>query len=297
MLLVHAHPDDETITNGATMAKYAAEGAHVTLVTCTRGEEGEILIPELAHLASSAEDGLGDHRETEQADAMAAIGVRDHRFLGHAGKYRDTGMVYTESGSAGVPPEVRPDTFWRADLLGAATDLVPVIREIRPQVLVTYDEFGGYGHPDHVQAHRVAMYGAALAAAPSFRPDIGPAWAIAKIYWSSMPRSVVERGIEQARKADIDFITPEMVEAVPYFADDALITTRVDAMEYLDAKRAALAAHATQVTLDGPFYALSNLVGREVLGVEYYRLVHGSIGDRDPQTRWESDLFAGVEAT
>ena len=148
LLLVHAHPDDETIGTGATMARYAAEGAHVTLVTCTLGEEGEILLPEVSHLASDRDDQLGQHRQDELAAAMGELGVVDWRLLGGPGAFRDSGMV-------GTPANSRPDCFWRTDLLVAATHLVEVIREVRPQVMATYDDFGGYGHPDHIQAHRV----------------------------------------------------------------------------------------------------------------------------------------------
>ena len=131
VLLVHAHPDDETINNGATMAMYAALGASVTLVTCTRGEEGEVLIPELSHLAASATDSLGQHRITELALAMKELGVTDHRFLGEGVKlYRDSGMMGTE-------PNNRPDVFWQADLDEAADLLVRVIDEVKPHVLIT----------------------------------------------------------------------------------------------------------------------------------------------------------------
>src|SRR5207344_2373769 len=186
LLLVHAHPDDESIGTGATMAKYAAEGAQVTLVTCTLGEEGEVLVPTLEHLAADKEDLLGRHRINELADAMGILGVKDHRFLGGAGHYRDTGMATDEAGNAIPPPDIRPDTFWAANLTEAATLLVEVIRDVRPHVLLTYDEHGGYGHPDHIQAHRVAMYGSVLAAVPSYRTDLGEAWDIPKIYWTAM---------------------------------------------------------------------------------------------------------------
>ena len=173
LLLVHAHPDDETINNGATMAKYVSEGVRVTLVTCTRGEEGEVLIPELADLASSKNDQLGKHREVELADAMAALGVKDFRFLGAPErKWRDSGMMGTEANN-------RSDVFWQAGLDDAASYLVKIIREVKPQVLVTYDEFGGYGHPDHIQAHRVAMRAAELASDSNF--GIGEPWEISKI--------------------------------------------------------------------------------------------------------------------
>src|SRR4051812_24702154 len=149
LLLVHAHPDDETIGTGATMAKYAAENALVTLVTCTLGEEGEILVPDLVHLAADKDDGLGRHRIGELAAAMEALGVRDHRFLGGPGRWRDSGMM-------GTPANDRPEAFWQADLDEATRELVAIVREIRPQVVITYDENGGYGHPDHIQANRVA---------------------------------------------------------------------------------------------------------------------------------------------
>src|SRR5919107_5399168 len=189
LLLVHAHPDDESIGQGATMARYAAEGVGVTLVTCTGGEMGEILVPELEHLAADREDGLGEHRRGELADAMAVLGVTDHRFLGGFGTYRDSGMKWHEDGHAVAADDVHENAFWNADLTEAATHLVSVIREVRPQALVTYDEFGGYGHPDHIQAHRVAMYGAQLAAVPSYRKDLGAPWDIAKIYWGAMSES------------------------------------------------------------------------------------------------------------
>src|SRR4051794_34675362 len=183
LMLVHAHPDDETIGQGATMASYVARGTQVTLVTCTLGEEGEVLVPELAHLASDRDDTLGQHRITELANAMKELGVTDHRFLGGPGRYRDSGMVWREEGHAAVGEDVKEGTFWRADLLEASSLLVELIREVRPQVLVTYDEFGNYGHPDHIQAHRVATYATSLAAVPSFRPQLGEPWEIAKVYW------------------------------------------------------------------------------------------------------------------
>src|ERR1051325_9654784 len=138
LLLVHAHPDDESINNGATMARYAADGAHVTLVTCTLGEEGEVIPDELAHLAPDRENRLGPHRIGELAAAMKELGVTDHRFLGGPGRYHSSGM-------RGVEQNEREGAFWSADLDEAAADLVVVIREIRPQVLITYDPDGGYG--------------------------------------------------------------------------------------------------------------------------------------------------------
>ena len=158
LLLVHAHPDDESISTGATMAHYAALGDQVTLVTCTLGEEGEILVPEFAQLEAAQADQLGGLRIGELDDAMRALGVADVRFLGGAGRYRDSGMM-------GLPTNDDPRSFWSADLDEAAAYLVEVMRETRPQVMITYDANGFYGHPDHIQAHRVAMRAAELASA------------------------------------------------------------------------------------------------------------------------------------
>jgi|TARA_B100001094_G_scaffold332383_1_gene404203 N-acetyl-1-D-myo-inositol-2-amino-2-deoxy-alpha-D-glucopyranoside deacetylase len=287
LLLVHAHPDDETIGTGAVMAKYVTEGVQVTLVTCTLGEEGEVLVPALQHLAADQDDALGEHRIGELADATAILGVSDHRFLGGAGKYRDSGMM-------GVPSNDRDDCFWRADLLAAACDLVQVIRDVRPQVVVTYDDFGGYGHPDHIQAHRVTHYAVALAESPSFRPDLGAAWSASKVYWTAFPRSVIREGIMTLREVDSDNEFAAMdPDDLPFACDDELITTAVDATEFLDTKMSALAAHKTQVSVDGGFFALSNNLGSQAMGTEYFRLVRGTLVPATREGR-ETDLFAGI---
>lgn len=297
LLLVHAHPDDESIGQGATMAKYAAEGRGVTLVTCTAGEMGEILVPELEHLAADKEDRLGEHRRGELDAAMQALGVTDHRFLGGFGTYRDSGMKWHEDGHAIAADDIHDNAFWNADLTEAATHLVEIIREVRPQVLVTYDEFGGYGHPDHIQAHRVAMYGAQLAAAPSYRRDLGEAWEISKIYWGAISESRIREGLRRIR-ASGDTTTFEGMDPEgdlpPMFRPDEDISCEVDASEQVERKLDALRAHATQITTDGPFFALSNNQGAEAFGREQYRLVKGTPGDLDPGTGWESDLFAGI---
>jgi N-acetyl-1-D-myo-inositol-2-amino-2-deoxy-alpha-D-glucopyranoside deacetylase len=287
LLLVHAHPDDECIGTGATMAKYVADGAQVTLVTCTLGEEGEVLLPELSHLASDRDDALGEHRQGELAAAMAELGVTDWRLLGGPGRFRDSGMV-------GTPPNDRPDCFWRTDLLVSATELAAVIREVRPQVVVTYDDFGGYGHPDHIQAHRVTHYAVALAESGSFRPDLGPAWSVSKFYWTAFPRSVIRAGIDALRAQGVDDeFTAMDPDNVPFACDDALITTQIDAQDYLSAKMAALRAHGTQVSVDGGFFALADNVGSQAFGTEYFRLARGT-AVTDGESGRESDLFAGI---
>ena len=279
LLLVHAHPDDETINNGATMAKYVAEGAHVTLITCTRGEEGEILVEDLAHRASHLEDSLGDHREIELANAMKALGVTDHRFLGAPDKkWRDSGMM-------GTAPNERPDVFWQANFDEAVNELVKVILEVKPQVLVTYDEFGGYGHPDHIQAHRIAMRAAEVAA---------PKWNIEKIYWNVMPKSEIQKGIDKMKEVGSSFFGVENVEDFPFAKDDSFVTARIDGMKYVNQKMEALRAHPTQISVDGPFFALSNLMGSEVMGYEFYTLVKGEKSEPFDELGRETDLFNGI---
>ncbi|MFF3020569.1 N-acetyl-1-D-myo-inositol-2-amino-2-deoxy-alpha-D-glucopyranoside deacetylase [Streptomyces sp. NPDC057939] len=292
LLLVHAHPDDESINNGVTMAKYAAEGAHVALVTCTLGEEGEVIPPGLAHLTADREDALGPFRVGELAAAMKELGVADHRFLGGPGRFRDSGMM-------GAPQNVRPGAFWSADLDEAAGYLVEVIRELRPQVLVTYDPDGGYGHPDHIQAHRVATRAAELAAAADHRPELGAPHAIAKVYWNRVPRSVVDEGF--ARLAEARDATPfpglATPKDVPGVVADERITAEIgdDAgQDFAAAKAAAMRAHVTQVAVDGPFFALSNDLAQPLFTREYYELATGEPGA--PAGVRERDLFAGVDA-
>jgi N-acetyl-1-D-myo-inositol-2-amino-2-deoxy-alpha-D-glucopyranoside deacetylase len=302
MLLVHAHPDDESLANGATMAKYAAEGAHLTLLTCTRGEEGLVLVGDLEHLASSRDDRLGEHRERELAAAMAELGVRDHRFLDTVRlpsderrppvRYRDSGMAWDAEHSAVPVPDARPDAFARADLDEAAARVAAVLREVRPHVLVTYEPGGGYGHPDHVQAHRVAMRGAQLAAGHHLSTD---AWRVPKVYWTVVPDSLVRARLrELADRGEAppgwrpDGPLPSLV--VP----DDLVTTVVHAEAYLDRKTAAVRAHATQVIVDGDMVTVGDGVRQPLVGVEFYRLVQGiTAGPRDPHGR-ELDLFAGL---
>ncbi len=281
LLLVHAHPDDETINNGVTMAKYAAEGVHVTLVTCTRGEEGEVLVESLKNLASDKDDKLGPHREIELHDAMVELGISDFRFLGAPNKkWRDSGMM-------GAPQNDRDDVFWQSDLDEAANELVKIILEIKPQVLITYDEFGGYGHPDHIKAHRVAMRAAELSATQG--------WQIAKIYWNTMPRSVLQDGIDKMKAVGSDFFGAESADDLPFAKADELVTSVVNAQEYVPQKLAAMKAHATQISVDGPFFVLSNNLGLSVWADEYYTLVKGEISAPFDENGRELDIFAGVK--
>jgi N-acetyl-1-D-myo-inositol-2-amino-2-deoxy-alpha-D-glucopyranoside deacetylase len=246
LLLVHAHPDDESIGTGATIARYTAEGAQVTLVTCTRGELGEVIPAGLAYLATDGER-LGEYRITELAAACAALGIGDQRFLGGPGRWRDSGMM-------GLPANDSPDCFWQADVATAAAELAKVILEVRPQVLVTYDENGYYGHPDHIQAHRVARAAIGVAASQEHAEP----WQVAKFYATAMPRSVAE------------------AEGVAYFVPfvpDEQVTTEIDGTGYLAAKTAAMRAHATQIVVAGDRFALSSGRWQPLLARECYTLL------------------------
>ncbi|GAA2075770.1 N-acetyl-1-D-myo-inositol-2-amino-2-deoxy-alpha-D-glucopyranoside deacetylase [Actinomadura alba] len=284
ILFVHAHPDDESIGTGATIAKYAAEGADVRLVTCTLGEEGEVIPDELRYLASDKEDRLGEFRVGELAAACTALGLKDHRFLGGTGRWRDSGMM-------GAATNDDPRCFWRADLDEACRELVAVVREQRPHVMVTYDDRGYYGHPDHIQAHRVAWAAFEKAADASFGE--GPPWQVAKFYATAMPRTVLARSVAVARDVDVPFETACSVDELPFGVPDEQVTTVVDARDHLRAKFAALRAHRTQVIVEEPFFALSDNVGQQAFGAEYYTLLAGPRGFAAANGR-ETDLFAGL---
>jgi N-acetyl-1-D-myo-inositol-2-amino-2-deoxy-alpha-D-glucopyranoside deacetylase len=282
LLVVHAHPDDESIETGATMARYAAEGAQVTLVTCTLGELGEIIPPGLAHLSQEAGGGLGGYRIGELDAACAALGVADHRFLGGAGRFRDSGMM-------GLPSNDAPDSFWRADVDAAAGLLLRIIDEVRPQVMISYDQHGFYGHPDHIQAHRVA-----------WRAFSQAGGVVGKFYATAMPLSALARAIVLDGTS---FTKVDSAATLPFGVPDDEVTTAIDGGDYLDAKVAAMREHATQLTVDGMFYALSDGVGLRALGTEYYTLLSPALpAPASPPAppagasgaSWESDLFAGI---
>ncbi|MGW4467254.1 N-acetyl-1-D-myo-inositol-2-amino-2-deoxy-alpha-D-glucopyranoside deacetylase [Micromonospora sp. NPDC004704] len=280
LLLVHAHPDDEAIGTGATMARYAAAGAGVTLVTCTLGEEGEIHVPALAGLAADAADQLGGYRIAELDAACAALGVTDHRFLGAAGRYRDSGMM-------GLSTNDHPRAFWQADLDEAAGHLVEIMREVRPQVVITYDANGFYGHPDHIQAHRVAMRAAELATEEGFGPS--------KIYWTAMPKSVLEAGMAAfGESSDNPFAGIDQFEDLPFGTPDDEVAARIDGTDAHAAKEAAMRAHATQIPDNSWLYTIAGNFGSEFMGVEYYTLAVGERGPGNGPFGWEDDLFAGL---
>jgi N-acetyl-1-D-myo-inositol-2-amino-2-deoxy-alpha-D-glucopyranoside deacetylase len=280
ILFVHAHPDDETIGTGATMARYAAAGDHVTLVTCTLGEEGEIHLPELSQLSAAEADQLGGYRYVELRRAAEAMGVRDVRFLGGAGRYRDSGMM-------GLAANKHPRAFWGADLDEAAGYLLDVIREIRPQVVVTYDPNGGYGHPDHIQSHRVAMRAVELANQAGIGPD--------KVYWTAVPLSVLKTGMKAfTESTNNPFEGIENAEDLPMAVPDDRIAARIEAPEQVNAKMGAVRAHASQIPETSWLFTMATNYGDDYLAAEYYELVAGTRGPSGGVNGFESDLFAGL---
>lgn len=295
-MLVHAHPDDECIGNGATMAKYVSEGAAVTLVTCTLGEEGEVLVEDWAALAADRDDELGPHRLGELKTAMGILGVSDFVRLGGDGHFRDSGMAYSEQGGAIARDVLREGIFWTTDLLVAADELVPLIRDRRPQVLITYNPFGGYGHPDHVQAHRVAMYAVQLAGMVHYRPDLGAAWTVQRLLWTTISRTKMALGIRALRDAgdteSFKGFDPENGD-MPMFADDADIAVEIDGEDWVEQKMAALRAHASQVTEDGPFFSSAKILGNSMWSTECYQLAGGAAFGS--ATGWADDIFVGLE--
>jgi N-acetyl-1-D-myo-inositol-2-amino-2-deoxy-alpha-D-glucopyranoside deacetylase len=295
LMLVHAHPDDETINNGATMAKYVSEGAAVCLVTCTLGEEGEVLVEDLAHLAPDQNDDLGGHRLGELKLAMEILGVTDYIRLGGDGRFRDSGMAYDAQGRAIARDLLREGIFWTTDLLEAANELVPVIRDRRPQVLITYNEIGNYGHPDHIQAHRVAMYASQLAGVASYRRDLGEPWTVARVFWTTASRSRMMDSLKALRESgDIETykgFDPDGPLA-SLLSDDADIAVEIDGSPWVAQKIAAMRAHATQITPDGPFFAGVDVLGESRWAREHYRFVTGvPLPDAEG---WSDDLFAGL---
>ena len=259
------------------MARYAAEGVQVCLVTCTRGEHGEVVTEELAGLREAGPEGLGKHREGELAAALAELGVTRHEWLGGAGRWWDSGM-------AGTPENEDPRAFARADPDETTSEMVRILRRERPHVVISDDDRGSYGHPDHLQAHRVTTAALSAAADPDHAPELGPAWAVPKVYWSALPRSTVQRLVDQGLWS----IGDEM-PGIP----DEVVTTQVDGRARLDRKVAALAAHRSQVNMEDGMFAF--FAQAPDFALEHFRLVRGPRGPRVVgEFGWEDDLFAGL---
>lgn len=276
-LAVHAHPDDESICTAGTFARYAAAGVRTALVCCTRGEEGEIRDPALD--ATEAQPRLGAIREAELRAATAVLGIAELHLLG----YRDSGM-------AGAESNANPRNFINADPDEAAERLAAILRALRPQVVVTYDEHGGYGHPDHRMAHRVTR----LAVERAARHGVdGAGWTIPKLYYTVLARSVVLRVNEQmlarglAPPFDSQHPDPKVRQGT---VPDRLITARVDVRGYWEVARRALRAHRTQLPADDVLLALPADIAAEAFAVEHYIRAYTHV----PAPDQETDLFTGL---
>jgi len=288
LLFVHAHPDDETLTNGVTIAHYVERGAQVQVVTCTLGEEGEVIGDQWAQLAVDHADQLGGYRIGELTAALHALGVSGPTYLGGPGRWRDSGMV-------GAKARGR-QRFSDADEREAVGALVAIIRELRPHVVVTYDPNGGYGHPDHIQTHVVTTAAVAAAGTDDYP---GTPWSVPKLYWTVMARSAFMAGWEALGPGDLraDWVIPPAdgeFGGLGYSDDE--IGAVIDDPDALPAKTAALLAHATQLTVGptGKALALSNNLALPIVAQEHYILAGGGAGDRD-ERGWETDLLAGVD--
>jgi N-acetyl-1-D-myo-inositol-2-amino-2-deoxy-alpha-D-glucopyranoside deacetylase len=262
VVFVHAHPDDETIETGGTIAKLIADGIDVTVLTATRGERGEVIPDELAHLRDDHE-ALARFREQELAEAMRALGVRDHRYLGSAGarapgleerRYTDSGMRWGSDGHPAPVEPLAPGALAAADRREVARDVLAVLRDTDATAVVTYNDFGGYGHPDHIAIQRATVLAARDAAVPAFAVET--------------PMSVADSGYRAVRDAGF-FEPPRHHDAVAL--DDSLVPLRIDVSAQLPQKVAALRAHRTQVTVIDHQFGLSNGVGRVIADVECYR--------------------------
>ncbi|WP_262282884.1 mycothiol conjugate amidase Mca [Micromonospora sp. MA102] len=277
LLAVHAHPDDESSKGAATLARYAAEGVDVLVATCTGGERGDILNP--AEDRPEVRADLGRVRAAEMAAAAAVLGARQ-RFLG-----------FVDSGLPADGAELPADAFARLPVAVAAAPLVALVRELRPQVIVSYDPSGGYPHPDHLMAHRVARHAFDAAADPAAYPGSGPAWAVAKLYYLlSFSRSWFQVLHDATRAAGLPSAMAEVLRELPENLPEPRVTTRVECARYFATRDRALRAHTTQTDPAHPFFAHSREIERRAWPTEDYELAEARV----PVSLPEDDLFAGV---
>lgn len=281
-MFLHAHPDDESSKGAGTMAKYAKDGARVSVLTFTDGGKGDILNPALADQPELLAN-LVEHRKGEIAEALRILGVTDHFDLG----FPDSGWVEEFDGDGSA---LADDAFFNVPLETVVRATVPIIRDTRPQVLVTYDEKGGYPHPDHIRTHTATMAAWRAAADPTFMPDAGPAWKAAKVYYqftfsyrrmSLLQAACDERGIETPFAKWLDGWDTSVPER---------ITTHIDVTDHLATRNAALRAHRTQIDPDSHWFSIPEELMAEVYPWEDFRLAFSEVATDRP----EDDLFAGL---
>lgn len=276
-MAVHAHADDETITMGGTLATLADRGVRTCVVCCTDGKLATIVDPDMPE--ETTRPRLTEIREAELREACRILRVDEVEFL----RYGDSGMADT-------PTNQLPDAFWMAPINEAVGRVVAQIRRFRPQVVVTYDGNGGYGHPDHIQAHRVTVLAVEAAYLPTMYKDAGEPWRVEKLYYTAFPRSEFRRIADMAKQAGLD---PPFGEENPdnilFLTPDEWVTSTVDCRSVVERKREALRAHRSQISADWPQLTISDEVA-EQFATEYYQLIIS----RTPAVLPETDLFAGI---
>lgn len=279
LMAVFAHPDDEVWT-GAAMAKYGREGVRTVLVTATRGEEGEIRDPDLD--VEEARPRLADIREQELRASARIFGIDQLDFLG----YRDSGMVGTEANA-------HPANFHNAPLEEATARLVRIIRRERPQVLITDNERGTYGHPDHIAAHRTTVAAFEAAGDPDRFPEAGAAWQPQKLYYTAFPRSAFVRLRQMLDEHGLSWGDgeAEVEDALDFTVPDDQITTWIEIGPYLPLMRQSMRAHRTQITADDPFLNIPDEVALQVMHQATFTRARSRVEAPVP----EHDLFAGLE--
>ncbi|MCS3780805.1 mycothiol conjugate amidase Mca [Tsukamurella ocularis] len=282
LLAVHAHPDDESSKGAATMARYAAEGNDVLVATFTGGERGDILNPAMD--VAGVKDRLPEVRREEMAKAATILGV-EHRWLG----FVDSGLP------EGDPLPPLPDGCFALEPVEVPTEtLVRLIREFRPHVMITYDENGGYPHPDHIMTHTVSMAAYEAAADPAQFPDAGEPWQISKIYYShGFLRGKFQAFADEFEKNGLENPYTEWLARWKDEKNDmmARVTTQVECGEYFPVRDDALRAHATQIDPNGPFFAVPMEWQQRLWPTEEYELAKTTVSSRMP----EKDLFSGIE--
>ncbi len=281
LMCVHAHPDDETIGTGGVLLRAAVEGRRTAVVTCTGGELGEIAA---AHMdPDQVRPRLAEVRRGELAAALAILGAGAPRLLG----FRDSGM-------AGTPGNADPRAFWQAGFDDAVRRVVAEIRAFRPSVLVAYDAFGLYGHPDHIQTHRVALVAAEACAVPALYPEAGEPWRVAKIYLVTVPHSFAAAAHREltSRGLASPFGQDGGDETVPFGSPDELVTTVVDVGPFIPRKLAALRAHRSQIGPDSFFLNIPEEMAGMAFGTEWFIRQRSDVDGPAP----EDDLFAGLPA-
>ncbi len=280
LLAVHAHPDDETITMGGLLAQCADRGIATSIICCTDGQEATIFDPEYAANEAEIRPRLKQIREEELRQACAILGVSELHFL-----------EYGDSGMAGAETNALPTSFWRVDMDEAVRRVVAEIRRFRPHVVVTYDSNGGYGHPDHIQAHRVTVL-AVEAAYHSLYKELGPSWRVSKLYYTAFPRSearrVAELAVTAGMKPPFGDADPDSLE---FITPDEWVTTTVNCRDQLSRKRDALRAHRSQLTEDFALLSVPEELLREHFPSEFFQLALSRVPTSTPET----DVFAGLE--